>query len=680
MKINRITNIALGVSVALAFTACDENSWNDDHLKGFESGPDNNRTENVAYTLTAADYAALASNAEAVKAAGEESAAALTAIGANQCFATAEEAIRYIPYLLGSPDFPYFSLANGSSIKLTYNVAGSLPGEVTAINTSMESATISEDQYKELWGSRQRYVTAFTPEKAPDKYIPGFLSDMYEDPAEGQFVMVTYNYSAEEPDFDAPAAAPRRADAQLSSVIGSMKTGDEVTVKGVVTGICNRGFILTDNSGSVLCYQASGFNTDDVAIGDIIELTQTVSAYNKGLQLAISTGSYTKTGTMAYSYPEPAVIDGAAMDQAIQRSTDAPAEYVRFTGTLSLSGSYVNITVPGASTAVGSGYQVPASITDGLDSGVSYVFTGYFTSISQSGGAPKYYNVLITGVEEAPAPSYTVDSQRRNDLYIYQDGQWVKPDGISVIQPEEYTLMGQKYENFSEPAYYLPVYLSRKFPYAAEGDTHSVVYKFYSGGATSWTCSYFLFKEGKWTIDKGVVTEQYVHRNGSWLYDPSVVITLPAGKGIAISTQYFQTCVDWVFENICKPLGDTSIKSGQFYVTSYGNNEYYSGTSAYQGNLDLRADKARDQYPEGWADYTDEQIPDVMMTRFCKEVMPGALAILHPEAKPVDGVDVTYTVNFSVYTGSTNAYTAVFRVTAPGKFEYVSCDWFKAEE
>ena len=49
-----------------------------------------------------------------------------------------------------------------------------------------------------------------------------------------------------------------------------------------------------------------------------------------------------------------------------------------------------------------------------------------------------------------------------------------------------------------------------------------------------------------------------------------------------MSTLYYQTCVDWVKAQI-------DDKTGATYVTSYGNNEYYSGTSAYQGNVDLRA-------------------------------------------------------------------------------------------
>ena len=72
---------------------------------------------------------------------------------------------------------------------------------------------------------------------------------------------------------------------------------------------------------------------------------------------------------------------------------------------------------------------------------------------------------------------------------------------------------------------------------------------------------------------------------------------------------------------------------------------------------------------------SDDEIVALEKKRFMNEVMPGALSKLHPDAVPVEGIEVTYTVNFSAYTGTTTAYTAVFKVVGPGKFEPVSCTW-----
>ena len=47
------------------------------------------------------------------------------------------------------------------------------------------------------------------------------------------------------------------------------------------------------------------------------------------------------------------------------------------------------------------------------------------------------------------------------------------------------------------------------------------------------------------------------------------------------------------------------------------------------------------------------------------------LASLNPDAKMVDGVDVFYTINFGVYTGTAENWTVVYKLVADGKFEYV---------
>lgn len=119
------------------------------------------------------------------------------------------------------------------------------------------------------------------------------------------------------------------------------------------------------------------------------------------------------------------------------------------------------------------------------------------------------------------------------------------------------------------------------------------------------------------------------------------------------------------------------MKDGNFYISKYGNNEYYCGTSAYQGNVDLRPAKAKEQYPAGYEGMTDEQIETLMMDRFCKEVLPGALATLHADAAPVAGLEVVYTINFAVYNNATTNHTVRYKVTAPGTFEFIDCTWYE---
>jgi len=52
----------------------------------------------------------------------------------------------------------------------------------------------------------------------------------------------------------------------------------------------------------------------------------------------------------------------------------------------------------------------------------------------------------------------------------------------------------------------------------------------------------------------------------------------------------------------------------------------------------------------------------------------------HADAVPVEGIDVTYTVNFVIYDGSSNVnWTAVYKVIGNGKFEYVEDSMKKVE-
>lgn len=73
---------------------------------------------------------------------------------------------------------------------------------------------------------------------------------------------------------------------------------------------------------------------------------------------------------------------------------------------------------------------------------------------------------------------------------------------------------------------------------------------------------------------------------------------------------------------------------------------------------------------------SDSEVQEFIMTNLCTQTFPAVLHILYPDAVPVEGIDVTYTINFGTYDGARNTETAVYKVTAPATFEYVSCTWF----
>jgi hypothetical protein len=434
---------------------------------------------------------------------------------------------------------------------------------------------------------------------------------------------------------------------------------------------------LTDNSGSILAYLGSA---TDYKVGDQIKSEATISSYGTALQIA-NTSTFEKVGEQSYTYPTPTVYDLAKMIEAVARTTDEVCEYVQFTGKTTVSGSYINVDMGENEGGVqGSVYYATDEVKAMAVDGTTQTYTGYFTSVSSK----KYFNVIITNITSASASAprrvATVASTSENAVYYYNGSAWAEASSVVALDPADYTAMGQSYGNLSStlPAQYLPIYLKQKYPYAAADDAKFVAYKYYNGSSTSYACDQYIYNGSEWVLNNGVEEEtaQFVKLNGTWVYNPDVTITLPAGKNQEMSTKYYQACVNWVYENIDVPLGSTGIKSGLGYVTSYGNNEYYSGTSAYQGNVDLRASSARAQYAAGYEGMTDDEIVALMKDRFCNEVMPGALAALHPDAAPVEGLTVTYTINFAAYNGSgTSTYVAHFEVVGKGQFKFVDCNW-----
>lgn len=679
MKLNK--NIFLACGAALLLTACSENSWNNG-LDGFVVPTPGEAVETISYTLTADDYKAIASNATNVAIAeSDNETEELAAIGTDGTFVNEEQAHKYLPALLKSSSFTYFTLDNGSSIKVTYNVATSVNPTVRSINKGVDTYTVSDANYKEAWGSTTDYIAAFSPSTPASAYIPGFLETKFNDAESGRFAIVSYNYSSVDPSFD---KTPEPEKWTSTNVLGNVSLNQSLEVRGIVTAVCTRGFIVTDQGGSIMCYQSEGFNESAVSIDDLVTVKGTVSSYGTAYQISVTDASYTVDGEGEYEYPEPVNYTGAMIETACGRTADSQPEFITVTGEISISGNYYNVKVAGTESYDASLYMVPDKFKNVVEDGKRYTITGYFVSIS--GGS--HLNIMVTGIAPAAASRSAKNGIVRRAangsmttgvvaLYEFNGSAWTANTDAVVLQSADYTAMGQKYANLQDngPATLIPIYLKQNYPYAVEGDEKIVVYAYYSGGTTTYRAGLYVLANGEWSINAGAVTEQFSKNDGNWQYNPSMIINLPSDKS-DFCKNFYQTCVDWVYETQCVPLGDTSITSGKYWVTSYGNNEYWSGTSAYQTNVDIRPSAARNQYPEGFEGMSDSEVQEFIMTNLCTQTFPAALHILYPDAVPVEGIDVTYTINFGTYDGARNTETAVYKVTAPATFEYVSCTWF----
>jgi len=169
------------------------------------------------------------------------------------------------------------------------------------------------------------------------------------------------------------------ADAQAAAA------GTELNVKGTVYAVGATSFVVGDATGYIFHYGAA-----EVKVGDVVTVSGAVSAYGGFNQFKSATVNVVSSGSV--KYPEAVVMDGAAMDAWI---ADAKIQYVQYTGKLTISGSYYNVAVEGAETAVGSIIRHSDELAAKMSNGNEYVFTGFAMYVSGT----KYVNTIITDVK-----------------------------------------------------------------------------------------------------------------------------------------------------------------------------------------------------------------------------------------------------------------------------------------
>lgn len=164
----------------------------------------------------------------------------------------------------------------------------------------------------------------------------------------------------------------------------------EATANGTVIATYARGFLLGDDTGSILVYlgEDKGYS-----VGDAVTVSGTTSVYGGLLQFG-NTSTVTKTGTKAINTPTAIEMNGAALDAYIANPV---VKYVQYKGVLNISGYYYNVNVDGASTAVGSIAYPKDGLVDASLNGKEVIVTGYLVGVSGT----KYISTMATSVVAA---------------------------------------------------------------------------------------------------------------------------------------------------------------------------------------------------------------------------------------------------------------------------------------
>ena len=264
------------------------------------------------------------------------------------------------------------AVAEGNEVLVGWNeVSGA-----ASYTVSFEPATI-EPRTIESTGEAS-YAETFTLD-----YATEYTVSVVANPAD------TENYKASAP---ATATFTTGEDPnQTITPIGEITAAGDYKAEGTVVARGKMAYIIADNTGAMMVYHKDNERT----VGEKISISGEVTIYN-----AQSTPQFSASATVEvlssdnkWTY-NPTKMDGAAMDALL--SASPVCKEIEFEGNLVVDGNYVNVTIPGASTAIGSVKYIDNSTVAAYD-GKDVIVKGYFVGTSSS----KFVNVLPYSVEEA---------------------------------------------------------------------------------------------------------------------------------------------------------------------------------------------------------------------------------------------------------------------------------------
>lgn len=233
------------------------------------------------------------------------------------------------------------------------------------------------------------------------------------------------------------------------------------------------------------------------------------------------------------------------------------------------------------------------------------------------------------------------------------NGKWSQYKYGTVLSPSDYTAMGATNSFKDQASAYavLPVFMKEVFKFADEGDVRNVTYKV----GSSIKVSEYIMTNGTFVLNNFIEskTEQYVHNEKEWIFDPSV--------NFDVDNADYTTIVTWVKAN-----------KAAYMDQKYDNSEYYFGASYKYNNFNHTPAKLTAADDLGDKEFAGKDMAEVMKTRMIKCFGEILLPAKYPDATPLNGLDTYYTAKYLVYDGSNTYYTMKFKLAAKGKFEYIS--------
>ena len=228
------------------------------------------------------------------------------------------------------------------------------------------------------------------------------------------------------PGGDTPVTPPSTTTSTIAQVIAGTK-GNTYKAEGTVVAITANGFILQDATDEIFVYMKSAHT---YKVGDKVIVEGALDFYNKGAQFAQPTVTLNGTGTLPTA--EPTVLTKADCE-ALVASSSVNCNYVSMTGTLSISGNFINVLFDSTTADISLYYVTDAQKTAiSALNGKTVTVEGYAIAIAGS-DSPKHISFVLTDFAEYVAPITDADK-------VAAEKEAITVNTTAVTEAKEFTL------------------------------------------------------------------------------------------------------------------------------------------------------------------------------------------------------------------------------------------------
>ena len=594
MKNYRYIIVAFFCVVGL-FLACD-NATTD--FEGFDEKTGIKNIVRKEITMDDALYSTL------VSALGDEDKEAKDFINTNKAFSpTVAPAPTYLPKLLAKE---YFAADPTSAIEVSYKEIHNVDEAVAAYAGA--SYEISTADYQTVWGDEQMFVEAFTPNKDPKNEIPALLAAQFPDVEAGAKQNVNYYFSKEEPKDETVESYFLQEDFEKLEDYEPVNLEGWITVDLIGEYKWEGRSFNNNKFANVSSYKSEGKN-DLWLITPAVELEEV-----EGIKLSfdINVRNFTQDILSVlistdFSGDENKIKEATWVDVSNQFDLGVKD------GNLNPAGEMLLDAYKGKTIYVAFQYDGDDGLELGKEDKKTTTYQVDNLKISK----------LVPGIAVA-------EKELQYAIFEHQgDNEWEldADNSLVVIQPEEYTAMGERYPNISKPeiAYHkIPIFLSEKYPYEMDEAVKTVIYYTWSDKATA---EQYVLTSGVWertTWEIEAQSQFILTEKDGWLFDPTLLVNFNN------YTAGFQLVVDYV-------AAHQGVENKDL-LDDRGNAEFYYGFNAYYPNITYR-DKDRVNDPAYPINGTAEEKTKFMDQRTI-EGLAVFLASAYPNAVPeVSGIE-----------------------------------------